>query len=729
MIEEIVVKNVTVYDNEGINIKDLDKVNFIYGANGSGKTTISRYLNNPQESVFANCSIKWKNDIPLKVYVYNKDFRENNLGKSDIEGIFTLGQATKEQIEEVERKKEELNNVKNQIIEKRKSKNSLNEKMMEEDSSFKEIIWKQIYKKNETQFKGAVGYQTKDKFKNQIISVYQNGVQDVGDRKVLENKAELLLGQPPERITRIDIIGTENVEKIEKSEQWRISIVGRQDINISGLIQKLNNGDWVNQGRKYIADTNICPFCQQNTIDLDFKRQLEDFFDDEYDNAIMQIKLMRDNYIESSGRIIDRIARLVESNNEKLDLKKVENLFADIQRVMQLNCSSMENKIAEPSKKIELKNTDSLIKQINQLIEEANQKIDEHNRIVDNFDVEKRKIIDEVWGLLVEENKAIIDAHINMISGYQKGIRNITALLNDLEKKSREIDAEIKQKNKNITSVQPAVDEINRILKNYGFNSFSIIPSTQKPNFYQIRRENGVSAERTLSEGEETFISFLYFLEWIKGGISEDAVNEERIIVVDDPISSLDSSVLFVVSSLLKDVLRNISGDKGVIRQAIIFTHNVYFHKELSFTGNGNNPQKDTRYWILRKKNGVPKIQYYGIHSPISTSYELLWKELKESDSNSGITIQNIMRRIIENYFKLLGKYSDNSIIDQFPDYESQEICRSLISWVNEGSHGMSDDLYIEWPDTAIEKYKEVFKQIFEKTGQIQHYNMMMGSC
>ena len=27
MIEEIVVKNVTVYDNEGINIKDLDKVN------------------------------------------------------------------------------------------------------------------------------------------------------------------------------------------------------------------------------------------------------------------------------------------------------------------------------------------------------------------------------------------------------------------------------------------------------------------------------------------------------------------------------------------------------------------------------------------------------------------------------------------------------------------------------------------------------------------------------
>lgn len=73
------------------------------------------------------------------------------------------------------------------------------------------------------------------------------------------------------------------------------------------------------------------------------------------------------------------------------------------------------------------------------------------------------------------------------------------------------------------------------------------------------------------------------------------------------------------------------------------------------------------------------------------------------------------MRRIIENYFKLLGKYSDNSIIDQFPDYESQEICRSLISWVNEGSHGMSDDLYIEWPDTVIEKYKEVLSKYLKK--------------
>lgn len=46
----------------------------------------------------------------------------------------------------------------------------------------------------------------------------------------------------------------------------------------------------------------------------------------------------------------------------------------------------------------------------------------------------------------------------------------------------------------------------------------------------------------------------------------------------------------------------------------------------------------------------MPKIQCCGIQSPINTAYELLWKGLKEIASNSGITIQIIMRRTIEKF-------------------------------------------------------------------------------
>ena len=41
MISKIMIRNVATYDNVGVAVENLGKVNFIYGANGCGKTTIS----------------------------------------------------------------------------------------------------------------------------------------------------------------------------------------------------------------------------------------------------------------------------------------------------------------------------------------------------------------------------------------------------------------------------------------------------------------------------------------------------------------------------------------------------------------------------------------------------------------------------------------------------------------------------------------------------------------
>ena len=78
MIESIVIKNVATYDANGIQIEDLKKVNFIYGANGSGKTTISNFLHNGQDEKFSSCSKSWKDGQELAILVYNKEFRERN---------------------------------------------------------------------------------------------------------------------------------------------------------------------------------------------------------------------------------------------------------------------------------------------------------------------------------------------------------------------------------------------------------------------------------------------------------------------------------------------------------------------------------------------------------------------------------------------------------------------------------------------------------------------------
>src|SRR5699024_10066181 len=136
---------------------------------------------------------------------------------------------------------------------------------------------------------------------------------------------------------------------------------------------------------------------------------------------------------------------------------------------------------------------------------------------------------------------------------------------------------------------------------------------------------------------------------------------------------------LFVVSTLIKELIPSIKREEGNIKQLILFTHNVYFHKEVSFIDGRIESDKDTYFWIIRKKNNVTEIEICEKKKPMSTSYELLWRELRDKERNSNITIQNTMRRIIENYFKILGKYGDDDLINKFTDKEEQFICRSFL--------------------------------------------------
>lgn len=65
MIEKIAIKHVATFDDTGVVIDNLKKVNFIYGTNGSGKTTISNFIGAIGDTQFSNCSLKWENEMPL----------------------------------------------------------------------------------------------------------------------------------------------------------------------------------------------------------------------------------------------------------------------------------------------------------------------------------------------------------------------------------------------------------------------------------------------------------------------------------------------------------------------------------------------------------------------------------------------------------------------------------------------------------------------------------------
>lgn len=731
MIESIEIKNVATYSESGIVIDGLKKVNFIYGANGSGKTTLSNFLHDESISEFSSCSIAWKNNLSIKTLVYNKEFRERNFGKGKISGVFTIGEATKEDIKVIEKKVELLGNLKQDGFKLNESLNNQKNKKNDIAGNFTNFCWASIYKKYQNDFKesfmGSIG--SKELFKNKLILEFNENTSDLKVIEELKNKGNTIFGQVPQTIDLISPITFSRLGEIESNTIWKKIIIGKADVDIAKLIQKLNLNDWVNQGRTFLEKTTVCPFCQNDTITDDFKDQLENYFDETYLNDLEILKSLGKEYESLTSNLLNYLNEIEANQKRLIDSKLHADKFVAYLKTLTSQISSnviiIKNKINEPSRSFEINSIKEQFELIATLIKSANEEIKQHNKIIANFQDEKSKLIKQIWKFLIEEFRADIEKFMKDKEGFEKGEKAIDLQLQNKRKEYSILDKEIKELSKNVTSIQPAIDEINRLLKSYGFSNFMIVPASEE-GFYKIEREDGTIAEKTLSEGEITFITFLYFLQQTKGGLSEETVHEERILVIDDPISSLDSNVLFIVSSLIKELIKQVKAGIGNCKQVILLTHNVYFHKEVSYEGVNRKAERSV-FWILRKNAGVSSIYEYGEQNPILSSYELLWREIREWEKNSGITIQNTMRRILENYFSILGSKRDNLLLENFPSAEEKEICRSLLSWANEGSHTLPDDLFVEAPNETISKYLNVFKKIFLHSDNLGHYNMMMG--
>lgn len=628
MIKQIEIKNVATYDDKGVLLDDLKKVNFIYGTNGCGKTTISNFIYNNSDIKFNNCLLTWQNLSPLKALVYNKEFRERNFGKGKLNGVFTLGEATAEQIREIETKTQELKTIKADGIQKRETLDKLRLEKEKLENDFKETSWTKVYKKYESVFKEAYSSHQKEPFKSKLLLEFSSNIVKLETLENLKTKAETIFGEQPQRIDEISMVSFDRVLEIEKKEIWAKIIVGKADVDISKLIQRLNINDWVNQGREYIEDTT-CPFCQQETITDNFRIQIESYFDETYLSDIKLLKELKQEYNTLTLNIINVLNGIEENqrvfSKTKLDIDKFSAYLKTLISQSTTNSEYLNNKIKEPSRSIELVSIKEQCDLLTELVNEANTEIKKHNNIVTNYATERNNLIKAIWKFLIEEYRPEITVFNSKKNGLEKGITTLDTLHKAKQDEYRKLDAEIKNLNKNVTSIQPTIDEINRILKSYGFLNFAIVP-TKEDGFYQIQREDGTIAETTLSEGEITFITFLYYLQLSKGGISEEEVNIERILVIDDPISSLDSNVLFVVSTLIKDIIKNIKADIGNIRQLILLTHNVYFHKEVSFIDGRTKFCNQTNFWILRKNDKVTTLQSFKMDNPIQSSYELLWK-------------------------------------------------------------------------------------------------------
>ncbi|WP_187863229.1 ATP-binding protein [Helicobacter pylori] len=736
-ISQISLKKVATFDENGASFKDLNSINFIYGANGSGKTTTSSFLKNLAENgiedKFANSKIAWYNNESLKIEVYNKQFKEEQFRNSQVKGIFTLGKKTNENLEKIEIKKESINKENEKKIKNEASLQVLTQKKEKEEKDFADRCWEKLYKKNEEDFKETLeGFKRKEKFKEKILKEFENdkyNQSEIVGLEKLKEKIEIVFGENQTELALLECNLTD-FDFIENHSIWEQKIVGSGDAAIADLIKKLSNEDWVAWGREYIKDNSICPFCQKETITEEFKKQLESYFDTSYQESTETIKENMEHYASITARALERLDKIVETEQKnqqtKLNTESFKRIVETLKSKINGNQQKMHDKSKEMSRSFELESTKNEIKEIRDLIDTANQQIAKHNEIIKNIKNQKKTCVEQTWKFLVNEFKSDIQEYDKKRCGLEKGISNLNEEIRENQEKIKKLENEIRELEKTMVSIRLIVNEINTLLERYGFTNFGLA-CTEDEKSYRIQREDGQLVGETLSEGEVTFITFLYYYHLTKGSLKESDISKNKVLVIDDPISSLDSNILFIVSVLVKELMKETMKEKTNIKQIIILTHNTYFYKNITY--DLKRYQGKYSFWIINKDNNISKIKSYK-ENPIKNSYELLWQEVKQAKENnaSWVSLQNVMRRIIEYYFRILGGFEHNHNLSEcFENIEEKQVCNSFISWFNDGSHGISDDLFVQSQDISIETYLKVFENIFKITGHEAHYKMMMG--
>lgn len=730
MITQLIIKNVATYATP-ITLSDIRKINFVFGSNGSGKTTIGRAIEQAEDHT--DCEITWSGGAPLEVLVYNRDFVDRNFNlSSPLRGVFTLGENQVQAEAEIATLRPQVEEQSNKIISLNTNLDGNDEQvgkrneLLQLENAFREKAWKQKQKHDDYfqhAFTGVRGNQ--ESFKTKALQELTANRAELYDLLFLKDRAKTVYAANQQQANSLPICNFDELLLLESNTILQKPIVGSQDVSIAALINQLGNADWVKQGLHFHDQANAtCPFCQQPTSP-EFSNELSKFFNDAYQADLQEVVNLKSKYESAKNSVNAVIVSVKQTNSEFLDNALFSAEAGLLEDLLARNLQVILNKIQEPSRKLALEAIGDLANKLVAHIGEANIKIVEHNQIVANIGNEKTQLTAQIWRFVLNELSEETSVYQTTKSRLQATIQGMEGSLAAAQIRKREIEEEIKVLERQSTSIQPTKDEINSLLRTFGFTSFKLEVANELGQ-YKICRADGVDARKSLSEGEKTFITFLYFYSLIKGAQTAEGTSTHRIVVFDDPISSLDSDVLYIVSSLIKGVFEQVRSQSSNIKQVFVLTHNVYFHKEVSF--NGTRPKdralNEESFWIVKKQTtgtGVERCP----ENPIKSAYELLWGEVKSANPSSQ-TLQNTLRRILENYFTMWGGLSKDEICNKFEGRE-RLICQSLFSWVNDGSHSIHDDLYVSYGEQTNENYLNVFKEVFKRSQQEGHYNMMMG--
>lgn len=751
-IENITLNRATFTN---VPITDLTFVNFFYGNNGAGKSSIAHAIEEDDGVVWAD----GKSADDYDVLVYNQDFiNENFVNYGDLKGVFIFGE------EDIEAKKR-IATLTEEKKKKSDAKVAAGEDYKQKTAGVDAAL---------TQFQDACFSKTAD--------IRKRFEKCMDGKKQKRNFAEAVLGEktPKEHdlpelerfygvafddtaraYAEFKKAGATTYGSLPGKELLDKVIVSSSDTPFARFLKALGStaSDWVRDGHTHFSGSagGKCPYCQQK-LPANFENEIAATFDAQYQQDIRDLGQFQSTY----GRETADIVRVLQTNTAdampSLDLNAYQEKLSLLESKFEVNRQRIAEKVKEPSKTVSLEDTDTLLLEIGAIIDDINKLIKANNDVVAAKKSSKEKCKTEIMQYLAFLLAGEVTSYKDEVARLKTEIDDVTERGKKLKNEIGELTTQISELNKHNANTEAAIDSINKILRDSGFQGFSIRAKDGVENVYEIVRENGTVAEN-LSEGERNFIAFLYFYHRVRGSMNSEEL-KEKIVVIDDPVSSMDSTALFIVSAIVREMInvcRNnteylnpqVPGD--YIKQLFILTHNVYFHREVTYQQVGY--YNCTSFYMIRKNDNVSTVKLCKRqnkeipseeenYNPVQNSYAALWDELR--DLHSTIPALNVMRRILEYYFLQLCGYEGSDLrsivlekkenrekfIKQVegekPDMTDYQLASSLLAYIN-NPNGISDGLnYVEDCEDA-EAYKRVFQMIFDALGQSQHYKMMTG--
>ena len=557
-------------------LPEFGQYNLIYGWNGTGKTTLSRLLRDLElrrrptmgrAALHISGNEVAGNSFPqstLQIRVFNRDFVHTNVfpvGGGDMPPILVLG------ADNVERQKkvESLKNAR--AAAQARLQSAVTAERPADDGLDRFCI------RNARSIKDALrtsGHGPYNNYNKTNYRVQAGKMADAGDNtthQLTDPERTTLLarhkGAPKPRVGEVSYA----LPDLDRIADRAVGLLSTTVVAaaIDALRDNLTLANWTRQGLTLHRDGSPerCLFCDQ-PLAAGRLDALEAHFSAEYGRLTQRIEReieeLKAASEASEGLQIPSAADLYEHLGPGLQSceRGLREAVVSVRRYLAAVIQALEAKKPRAFEAVKLEVDTPLVD--TDVVTKLNAVIRKHNEEGDAFET----LVGEARHRLA---KHMIATTLDEFIRLRQAAEAASADRRKLERMVRGLDDQIADLEREIVEHRQPAEELNEDLQTYlGHDELCL---EIKDTGYAITR-GGVSAS-TLSEGETTAIALLYFLKSLRDRRFE---LDRGVVVLDDPVSSLDANALFLAFGFIRER----AGEAG---QLFILTHNFSFFRQV----------------------------------------------------------------------------------------------------------------------------------------------------